>query len=139
MYIKIEQLRVSVSVLHDHIVGTDSALLSALRNSPSQLALPLVVGQRFRAPHIAIGGSWLLLWKNTFAFLRGAGCALNCTHTLVRQCKSALVWLCSRVYSNVHWVEPALGSPSSIFTRQEWRITRACPTLVSPAVILPRH
>ena len=90
------------------------------------------------SPHCN-GRSWLLLWKNTFAFLCGAGCALNCTHTLVRQCKSALVWLCSRVYSNVHWVEPALGSPSSIFTRQEWRITRACPTLVSPAAILPRH
>ena len=130
-----------MSVLHIHIVGTDSTLLSAVRNTPSQLALSLVVGQRFKlqsSPHCN-GRSWLLLWKNTFAFLCGAGCALNCTHTLVRQCKSALVWLCSRVYSNVHWVEPALGSPSSIFTRQEWRITRACPTLVSPAVILPRH
>ena len=40
------------------------------------------------SPHCN-GRSWLLLWKNTFAFLRGAGCALNCTHTLVRQCKSA--------------------------------------------------
>ena len=54
MYIKIEQLGVSVSVLHIHIVGTDSTLLSAVRNPPSQLALSLVVGQRFRAPHIAM-------------------------------------------------------------------------------------
>ena len=129
-----------MSVLHIHIVGTlDRTLLSALRNSPSQLALPLAssCGSEVQSSPHCNGRSWLLLWKNTFAFLCGVGCALNCTPTLVRQCKSALVWFCSRVYSNVHWVEPALGSPSSIFTRQEWRITRACPTLVSPGFTSP--